>query len=185
MDGKKKNRRNERVGPVAANQDNLENNKEAVEGAQGTQDLSKNCTNRESVSPLSRLIKGFRNKYQVSLIPPWEDQCEWYRMTRMAGPDSAVMCNLINTQSEGENGLSKTNQSIRGVCVWVGPCAQSKLSCALHTHRGKKLLQNLQNLDKTKMKKYRVRSRGAREKDAIISVECLGVSQDDTMEGPP
>ena len=27
---------------------------------------------------------------------PWEDQCEWHRMTRMAGPDCAVMCNLIN-----------------------------------------------------------------------------------------
>ena len=29
-------------------------------------------------------------------IPPWEDQCEWHRMTRMTGPDYAVMCNLIN-----------------------------------------------------------------------------------------
>ena len=32
-------------------------------GAQGTPSLSKNCTSRESVSPLSRLIRGFRNKY--------------------------------------------------------------------------------------------------------------------------
>ena len=24
----------------------------------------------------------------------WEDQCEWHRMTRMTGPDCAVMCNL-------------------------------------------------------------------------------------------
>ena len=29
----------------------------------GTLSLSKNCTSRESVSPLSRLIRGFRNKY--------------------------------------------------------------------------------------------------------------------------
>ena len=36
------------------------------------------------------------NTIQVSLIPPWEDQCEWHRMTRMTGPDCAVMCNLIN-----------------------------------------------------------------------------------------
>ena len=37
---------------------------------------------------------------QVSLIPPWEDQCEWRRMTRMTGPDCAViMCNLINTHT--------------------------------------------------------------------------------------
>ena len=34
---------------------------------------------------------------QVSLIPLWEDQCEWHRMTRMTGPDCAVIvCNLIN-----------------------------------------------------------------------------------------
>ena len=55
--------RNERVGSVAANPDNLESNKEAGGGAQGTQALSKNCTSKESVSPLSRLIRGFRNKY--------------------------------------------------------------------------------------------------------------------------
>ena len=30
-------------------------------------------------------------------MPPWEDQCEWYRMARMtAGPDCAVMDNLIS-----------------------------------------------------------------------------------------
>ena len=28
-------------------------------------------------------------------MPPWEDQCEWHRMTPMTGPDCAVMCNLI------------------------------------------------------------------------------------------
>ena len=37
-----------------------------------------------------------RFSYQVSLIPPREDQCEWHRMTRMTGPDCAVMCNLIS-----------------------------------------------------------------------------------------
>ena len=44
--------RKERVGSVAANPDNLESNKEAGGGAQGTQGSSKNCTSRESVSPL-------------------------------------------------------------------------------------------------------------------------------------
>ena len=53
----------ERVGPVAANPDNLESNKEAGGGAQGAQGSSKNCASRESVSPLSRLIRCFRNKY--------------------------------------------------------------------------------------------------------------------------
>ena len=51
------------VGSVAANPDNLESNKGAGEGAQDTQGSSKSCTSRESVSPLSRLIRGFRNKY--------------------------------------------------------------------------------------------------------------------------
>ena len=41
----------------------VEINKEAGGGAEGTLSLSKNCTSRESVSPLSRLIRGFRNKY--------------------------------------------------------------------------------------------------------------------------
>ena len=63
LGGKRKKCRKERVGPVSANPDNLDNKKEAGRGVQGTQGLSKNCTSRESVSPLSRLIRGFRNKY--------------------------------------------------------------------------------------------------------------------------
>ena len=55
--------RSERVGSVAANPDTLESSKEAGGGAQGTQGSSKNCTSRESASPLSRLTRGFRNKY--------------------------------------------------------------------------------------------------------------------------
>ena len=51
------------TGSVAANPDNLWSNKEAGGGAQGAQGSSKICTSRESVSPLSRLIRGFRNKY--------------------------------------------------------------------------------------------------------------------------
>ena len=61
--GKRKKRGKERVGPVAAKPDNLENNKEAGGGPQGTHGLSKNCTIRESVFPLSRLIRGIRNTY--------------------------------------------------------------------------------------------------------------------------
>ena len=41
----------------------LGSNKEAGGGAQGAQGSSKICTSRESVSPLSRLIRGFCNKY--------------------------------------------------------------------------------------------------------------------------
>ena len=61
--GKMKKCRKERVGSVAANPDKLESNKEARGEAQGTQGSSRNCTSRESVSPLLRLIRGFRNKY--------------------------------------------------------------------------------------------------------------------------
>ena len=49
----------ERVGSVATNPDNLGSNKEAGGGAQGAQGSSKICTSRESVSPLSRLNRGF------------------------------------------------------------------------------------------------------------------------------
>ena len=52
-----------RVGSVAANSDNPGSNKAAGGVAQGAQGSSKNCTSRESVSHLSRLIRGFRNKY--------------------------------------------------------------------------------------------------------------------------
>ena len=64
MGGKRKKCRKDRVGSVAANSDNLGSNKEAGGGTQGAQGSSKICTNSESVSPLSRLIRGFRNKYR-------------------------------------------------------------------------------------------------------------------------
>ena len=62
MEQRKKCRK-ERVSPVATNPDNLESNKEARRGAQGTQVSNKICTSRENMSPLSRLTGRFRNKY--------------------------------------------------------------------------------------------------------------------------
>ena len=70
------------------------------------------------------------------------------------------------------------------MCVGVVPRVQSKLSRALHAHRGKKLLQGLQTQETTPIQRAMVRFRGAREKGAMAFVECLGVSQEDTMEGP-
>ena len=61
--GKRKKCRKERIGSVAANPGNLGGNKKAGGGAQGAQGSSKICTSRESVSPSSRLIRGFRNNY--------------------------------------------------------------------------------------------------------------------------
>ena len=78
-------------------------------------------------------------------------------MTRMTGPDCVVMCNLINT------------------CIHT----------YIHTYRRKKLLQDLQKTQESAaMKRAMVRFRAAREKGAIAFVECLGFSQEDTMEGP-
>ena len=92
MGGKRKKCRKERVGSVAATSDNLGRNNEAGGGAQGAQGSSKICTSRESVSPLSRLIRGFGR-----------DQREWHRMTRITRPDCAVMCNLINTHTHTQH----------------------------------------------------------------------------------
>ena len=60
---------------------------------------------------------------------------------------------------------------------------ESKLSRALHAHRGKKLQQDLQTQESAAMKRAMVRFRGAQEKGAMAFVECTGVSQEDTMEG--
>ena len=92
---------------------------------------------------------------------------------------------LLATQSDKEIELSQTNRGVGGMCVGVVPRVQSKLSRALHAHRGKKLLQeDLQTKESAVMKRAMVRFRGAREKGAITFVECLRFSQEDTMEGP-
>ena len=115
-------RRRENAGSVGADQSYLENQMKKQRRKRKTPRAYTRTF--ESLSPLSHLIRGFRNQYlvlliphwedgcvqfnkhihththtQVSLIPPWEDQCEWHRMTRMTGPDCAVMCNLINTHT--------------------------------------------------------------------------------------
>ena len=59
-----------------------------------------------------------------------------------------------------------------------------KLSRALHAHRRKKLLNDLQTQESAAMKRAMIRFRGAREKGTMAFVECLGVSQEDTMEVP-
>ena len=63
LGGKRKICRKGRVGPVAATPDYPESNKEVEGGVQDIQGSSKNCISRDSVSPQSRLIRGFRNKY--------------------------------------------------------------------------------------------------------------------------
>ena len=58
----------------------------------------------------------------------------------------------VATPPGNENELSQTNRSVRGVHVGVVPCVQSKLSHVLYTHRGKTLLQVLQNLENATIK---------------------------------
>ena len=88
------------------------------------------------------------------------------------------------TQPDREIELSQTNRGVGGVCVGVVPHVQSKLSRALHAHSGKKFLQDLQTQESAALKRSMVRLRGARAKGAMVFVECPGVSQGDTMEGP-
>ena len=84
----------------------------------------------------------------------------------------------------GEIELSQTNRGVGEVRVGVVPRVQPKLSRALHAHRGKKLLQDLQTQEIAARKRALVRFRRAREKGAMAFVECMGISQEDTMEGP-
>ena len=81
------------------------------------------------------------------------------------------------SQPDGEIELSQINRGVGGVCVGVVPRVQSKLSRALHAHRGKKLLQDLQTQESAPTKRAMVRFRGTREKGAMAFVECLGVAR--------
>ena len=90
----------------------------------------------------------------------------------------------LATQPDREIELSQTNRGVAGACVGVVPRVQSKLSRALHAHRGKKLLQDLQTQESAAMKRAMIRFRGAREKGAMVFLECVGFSKEDTMEGP-
>ena len=89
----------------------------------------------------------------------------------------------LATQPDRKIELSQTNRGVGGVCVEVVPRVRSKLSRALHAHRGKKLLHDLQTQESAATKRAMVRFRGAREKGDMALVECLGFSQEDTMEG--
>ena len=91
---------------------------------------------------------------------------------------------MLAIQPDREIELSQTNRGIGGVRVGVVPRVQSKLSLVLHAQRGKKLLQDLQNLGSTAIKRAMVRFRGAREKGAMAFVECLGVSQKIRWKAP-
>ena len=53
-----------------------------------------------------------------------------------------------------------------------------------HPHTHTQLLQGLQTLKSVATKRIMVGFRKAREKGAMAFVECLGVSQEDTMEDP-
>ena len=87
------------------------------------------------------------------------------------------------TQPDREIELSQTNRGVGGVCVGVVPRVQSKLSRALHAHRRKKLLQDLQTQESAATKRAMVRFRGAREKGAKAFIECLVSRRHDG--GPP
>ena len=59
----------------------------------------------------------------------------------------------------------------------VVPRFQSKLSRALHAHRGKKFLRDLQTSESAAMKRALIRFRGAREKGAMAFVMPGGLAK--------
>ena len=90
---------------------------------------------------------------------------------------------FVGNSALGKNEPSQTNRSARGVCVEIMPRVQSKHSRAVHAHRRKKLLQSLRIMERSTIKRVMVRFSGAREKGAVIFVECLAVSKEGLMEG--
>ena len=74
------------------------------------------------------------------------------------------------TQPDREIELSQTNRGVGGVCVGVVPRVQSKLSRALHAHRGQKLLQDLRTQESAAIKRAMETFRGAREKGAMALI---------------
>ena len=64
--------------------------------------------------------KGWRGGRYVEQRDSWEDP--------------------LSTQPDRENELSQTNRGVERVCAGIVPRVQSKLSRALHSYRGKKLL---------------------------------------------
>ena len=78
--------------------------------------------------------------HTVSLIPPWEDQRDWHRMTTMTVPGCAVMYNVINTHTHAH-----THPPWEDQCEWhimtrmTGPdCAVmcNLINTHTHTHTG-------------------------------------------------
>ena len=70
--------------------------------------FSSNKSTFTSPCNVARVEKG------THTFPPWEDQCERHRMTRMTGPDCAVMCNLINTHTHTH---THTQQKIKTIDI--------------------------------------------------------------------
>ena len=80
---------------------------------------------------------------------------------------------VMNSENNGRLRWQDQPRGRRSVRERVVPRVQSKLSRALHAHRGKKLLQHLQNLKNTTMKRDMVTFREAREKGTMTCVECM------------
>ena len=132
-------------------------------------------------------------------IPPWEDGCEWHRMTRMTGPDCAVTCNLINTHTHThKHGCS--GQCVRSPGVGKGPLRERDRNSSrqsVKTRRrggGKNILAPppcapweeapVRTLDNKTMQTAMVKLRGARQNSTIVFIKNLRVSRKDRIEGP-
>ena len=90
----------------------------------------------------------------------------------------------LATQPDREIEVSQTNRGVEEVCVGVLPRVQSKLSRALHAHRGKKVLQGFQTQESAAMKRAMVRFRREAGEGRHDICRMPGVLSEDTMEGP-
>ena len=89
LGGHRKICRQENVGSAAAVPDNYPENSKSREGSARHSGLKcRLCPVLSEVFVVSIIIDG-----------AWEDQRKWHRMTRMTGPDCAVMCNFRSTHT--------------------------------------------------------------------------------------
>ena len=86
------------------------------------------------------------------------------------GGGGGVGAGVLDSENNGRIRW-QPSRGVGGVCVEVVPRVQSKLSRALHAHRGKKLLQDLQTQESAAMKRAMVRLRRAREEGTMAFVE--------------
>ena len=109
LDGKTKKLIEERFGPVSANPDNLENNKEAGGGAQGTQGLSKNCTMTRMTEPDCAVMCNLINTHTHT-----HTLVEWALASIIIAGNGAAAARLPTPEQIVHNPIVRENKTYLG-----------------------------------------------------------------------